>query len=246
VEEKSRYETRRVPVRSLDSLLSAGEIPAPDFLKVDVEGFEKYVFLGAARCLSERLLGIETETNFNASPDYPNTHIGLVQESIVPHGFQMFDLNFDRAPRATFERARAARGLQRLAFQQTSRPGTFNVLFCRDLVAEADGRRFPVPQRLPRNADEIIKAMVIFELYRLTDIAFDTATRLSADLGSRLDVDKACSLLLESGRSVVSAEGFEETLVSEADLRRRIYLMRTSPSWRITAPLRWLKRRLAD
>jgi hypothetical protein len=68
---------------------------------------------------------------------------------------------------------------------------------------------------------------------------------LSAELGTRLDVDQACSLLLESGRSVVSAaEGSEETLASEADLRRTIYQMRTSPSWRITAPLRWLKRRL--
>jgi len=242
---KGRYETRRVPVRSLDSLLTAGEIPAPDFLKVDVEGSEKQVLHGAARCLSERLLGIETETNFNASPDYPNTHIGLVQECIVPHGFQMFDLNFHRAPRASFENAQQARGLRRLAYHQTSRPSSFNVLFCRDLAAEAAGLQFPVATRSPRNADEIIKAMVILELYRLTDVAFDTARRLAGDLGTRLDVDKACSLLVESGRSVAStAESFEEALASEADLRRKIYEMRSSPSWRLTAPLRWLKRRL--
>jgi hypothetical protein len=135
--------------------------------------------------------------------------------------------------------------LRRLAYHQTSRPATFNVLFCRDLGAEAEGLRFPVVTRTPRNADEIIKAMVILELYRLTDVAFDTAARLSGELGRRLDVDKACSLLLESGRSVASAaEGFEEALASEADLRRKIYEMRSSSSWRLTAPLRWLKRRL--
>src|SRR5262249_48311246 len=244
---KGRYETRRVPVRSLDSLLTAGEIPAPDFLKVDVEGSEKDVFHGAARCLSERLLGIETETNFNASPDYPNTHIGLVQDCIVPHGFQMFDLKFHRAPRVSFEDAQKAHGLRRLAYHQTSRPSTFNVLFCRDLAAETEGLQFPVAPRSPRNADEIIKAIVILELYRLTDVAFDTAKRLAGEVGSRLDVDKACGLLLESGRPVASAaDSFEEALASEADLRRKIYEMRNSPSWRLTAPLRWLKRRLAQ
>src|SRR5262245_54108853 len=234
---KRRYETRRVPVRSLDSLLAGGEIPAPDFLKVDVEGSEKHVFYGAARCLSERLLGIETETNFNASPDYPNTHIGLVQDCIVPHGFQMFDVNFHRAPRASFEDGQKAHGLRRLAHHQTSRPATFNVLFCRDLAAEAEGLQFPVATRAPRNADEIVKAMIILELYRLTDVAFDTAKRLSGELEKRFDVDEACRLLLESGRSVASAaESFEETLASEGDLRRKIYEMRGSLSWRLTAP----------
>jgi FkbM family methyltransferase len=265
------YEARRVPVRSLDSLLAAGEIEAPDFLKVDVEGFEKYVFLGASRCLSERLLAIETETNFNASPAYPDTHFGFLQQCVMPHGFLLFDLNFDRPPRATFDNALSARGLPQLPEQQVSRPGTVNVLFCRDLIAEAGGVQFAMPTRAPRSADEIIKAMIICELHRLNDVAFDMSVRFSAELASRFDVEKAGSLLLESGRageriSVAALQRrIDELAAMNSDLQRKadelaatdtelrgsiadlqgsIAELKESTSWKVTAPLRWLKDRL--
>jgi FkbM family methyltransferase len=264
------YEARRVPVRSLDSLLAAGEIEAPDFLKVDVEGFEKYVFLGASRCLSERLLAIETETNFNASPPYPDTHFGFLQQCVLPHGFLLSDLNFDRPPRATFGNALRARGLPQLPEQQVSRPGTVNVLFCRDLIAEAGGVQFGMPQRAPRSADEIIKAMIICELHRLNDVAFDISSRFSAELASRLDVEKAGSLLLESGRAGERLSVAElqqqigELTAMKADLQRKvddlqrkvddlaqtgaelrglIAELKGSTSWKVTTPMRWLKDR---
>lgn len=40
-----------VPVRPLDAAVAAGELPAPDVLKVDVEGAEALVLRGAARLL---------------------------------------------------------------------------------------------------------------------------------------------------------------------------------------------------
>src|SRR5262245_19420628 len=62
-----RNELRRVPVRRLDSLLEAGEIAAPDFLKIDVEGAEEQVLLGATRLLATPLLGLELETSLSVS-----------------------------------------------------------------------------------------------------------------------------------------------------------------------------------
>jgi len=47
-------EERPVRFRSLDSLIAAGEVPAPDLLKIDVEGFEVEVLQGMAGLL-ERL-----------------------------------------------------------------------------------------------------------------------------------------------------------------------------------------------
>lgn len=43
-----------VPTETLDDFCSAERIEQIDFLKVDVEGFEKFVFLGAERALRER------------------------------------------------------------------------------------------------------------------------------------------------------------------------------------------------
>jgi hypothetical protein len=65
-----------IPIRRLDSLLAEGVIPTADFIKVDVEGFEKDVLLGARELLRAGVLGLEIETNFGVSPTYPKSHFG--------------------------------------------------------------------------------------------------------------------------------------------------------------------------
>jgi FkbM family methyltransferase len=44
--------TLHVPVRSLDSLADAGEIPPPDFIKMDIEGAEADALIGGKRLLA--------------------------------------------------------------------------------------------------------------------------------------------------------------------------------------------------
>lgn len=46
-----RIQTRRVPIRRLDTLMSNGVVPRGDFLKIDCEGFEPAVLKGAGRFL---------------------------------------------------------------------------------------------------------------------------------------------------------------------------------------------------
>ena len=93
-------EPRAVPVRKLDTLLREGVIPKADFLKVDVEGFERDVFFGAEELLAAGVLGVESETNLSTTPIYPNTHFTLIQDVLLQHGMFAFDLNFNRVPRA--------------------------------------------------------------------------------------------------------------------------------------------------
>jgi FkbM family methyltransferase len=261
------FEARMVPVRSLDSLLASGTIPAPNFLKVDVEGYEKFVFLGAKECLSRDLLGIEFETSFNVGPDYPNSHLGTLQELLIPRGFLLFDLNFDRVPRASFRNARQSSGLTPASY---GRPATVNALFCRDLILDAGGELFGVPARMP-SLDEIIKIMIIYELHGLNDIAFDTATRFSSELGQRLDIERAKRLLLgdlEELASVLQAENAKlsnqnaalEARAFQAERKlsnqnaalearafqaeRTVQDMLASTSWRIASPLRAIRKLL--
>lgn len=189
---------RTVPVRRLDTLLSEGKIPKADFLKMDVEGFEKRVLLGAREFLASGLLGIETETNFNTSTEYPKSHLGTMQELVLAHNFLVFDINFNRIPRATFQQALRKAGRRPVTDQRSvGRPATLNVLFCRDFIAEADHPAdFQAVVSAP-SVDQIIKMLVIYELHGLNDIAVDTAERFRSTLLSRLDVDKAIGLLAD-------------------------------------------------
>jgi FkbM family methyltransferase len=188
-------QSRTVPVRRLDTLFGQGVIPKADFIKIDVEGFEKGVLEGAAELLAAGFLGVESESHFSTSAAYPNTHFGLIQNVMLQHGMLVFDINFNRVPRAACQEARRRRNLPPLPLQEAGKPATLNVLFCRDLTAERDGSLY-YPKLPPKpSVDQILKTMSIYELHGLNDIAVDTAIKFSSELGQRLDVERAVDLL---------------------------------------------------
>src|SRR5262249_233600 len=98
-------QVRTVPLRRWDSLLDGGVIRIGDFVKIDVEGFEKDVLLGAAELLRAGVLGLEAETNFGVSPAYPKSHFGTLAELALESHLLVFDIAFNRIPRESFQRA---------------------------------------------------------------------------------------------------------------------------------------------
>lgn len=240
------YERTRVPIRSLDSLVAGGEIPPPDFLKVDVEGFEIAVFRGAAQCISSRVLGLEFETSMNVGPEYPHTHFGTLQEALLPEGFRLFDIAFDRATRATFQEACRRERRPVPAEGELGRPGTFNVFFCQDVIGETDEHQIHKRSRPRETVDQILKQIIIFELYGLVDVAFDTLCRFSDELQSRIDPELGRRLLLaSSGRYAWSPETLtaEITHLGKGRNARLLWCARTllaATSW--AAPIRAIKR----
>ena len=226
-------EPRQVVIRRLDSLLAEGLIPQADFIKIDVEGFEKEVLLGARELLSGGVLGLHTETNFGVSPQYPKSHFATLAELALDQHLLVFDVAFDRIPRATFQRALVDKGMKPISENYlVGRPATVDVLFCRDLIDEVDQPdNYQTPCR-PLGLDQLIKAIIIYELHGLNDVALDTVKRFAERLGERLDVDRAVRLL-----AVPDCRGHDILW----NLRKCIEAYEQSTSWRITAPLRWAK-----
>lgn len=228
-------QVRNVTVRRLDTLLAAGQIPKGDFLKVDVEGFEKDVFLGARQFLESGVLGIETETSFSVSPAYPKSHLGTLCELLLQHHFRVFDIGYDRIVRASFRRALATMGYTAMP-EHLGRPATLNVLLCRDPIEETDQPQNYPTRAKPLDVDQLIKMMIIFELHGLNDVAVDIAERFAEQLKSRLDAEAAIRhLATPYCRPEANA------------LFQRINDMERSTSWRITFPMRavrtWISRR---
>ena len=266
-ETERREQPRKVQVRRLDTLLKQGIVANPDFLKTDVEGFEKEVFLGAPELLRS-VLGIETETNFGVSPTYPKSHFGTLQEILLGHHLLVFDLNFNRVARASFQRALMRKGLHAVTDQKSAgKPATLNVLFCRDLIDEIDQPGNYIGPCEPFNVDQLIKMMIVYELHGLNDIALDSADRFKDRLSGRLDVDKAIDLLADpycmtpGGAPAATAgddtsgalqaanaalkQRIRELEASSSVLERHIHDLESSTSWQATAPLRALRKALA-
>jgi FkbM family methyltransferase len=201
---KSRFDAvpeqqaRNVAVRRLDTLFQQGVIPRADFLKVDVEGFEKDVFLGASELLAVGVLGVETESNFGISPTYPKGHFATLHDMLLDHQLLVFDIGFNRIPRASFQRALARVGRRPVSHTDwVGKPATLDVLFCRDPIDEVDHpENYFAPCR-PFSLDQLIKMTIIYELHGLNDIAVDMVERFAEHLGARLDVDRAIWLLAD-------------------------------------------------
>ncbi|HEY7243231.1 MAG TPA: FkbM family methyltransferase [Xanthobacteraceae bacterium] len=227
-----RQERRMVPIRRLDTLLAQGSIPPADYVKIDVEGFEKEALLGARELLRGGVLAIQTETSFGVSPSYPKSHFAEVAEIALANHLLVFDLAFNRIPRASFQRALVRKGLEPVAEQDAvGRPATVDVLFARDLIEEVDHANHY--QSLPPavSISQLLKLMIICELHGLNDVALDTAERFADRLGGRLDLDRVFRLLADP-----NCRG---DIADRLRAQKRAY--EESTSWRITAPLRWTR-----
>ncbi len=188
---------RRVPIARLDTLYANGAVPRADFIKLDCEGFEPEVLKGARRFLAESpILGADMETSFNVSPILKDTHFWASYEPLLRRSLLVFDLRFNRVPRASYaERVRTARsGVAMVG--GTHRPATCNFLFARDLVQERDSPDSFAQPPAPPSADEVLKTAVVLELYGLVDCAYDLLLAFEATLADRLDVRRATEILV--------------------------------------------------
>jgi FkbM family methyltransferase len=193
------------PIRRLDTLFTAGELPAADYIKTDCESFDPEVLRGARRYLAQsNILSLTVETDFSISDTYPRTPFVEISDIAVEHRLIVFDINAVRHPRPAYVAARerhpwpAADPLHDYPYLDVGQPRTYDFLFCRDFVLEQKkpGIFADVPDAVTRpTTDKLIKAMINFELHGLMDCAVEIADYFRTQLAERLDVDTAIELL---------------------------------------------------
>jgi FkbM family methyltransferase len=196
---------RVVPIRRLDTLFQAGELPAADYIKTDCESFDPEVLRGARRYLAQsNILSLTVETDFSISATYPRTPFVAINDIAVEHRLIVFDINAVRHARPAYLTARerhpwpAADPLHDYPDLDVGQPRTYDFLFCRDFVLEQKqpGIFADLPDAVTHpTTDKLIKAMINFELHGLMDCAVDIAAHFRTQLAERLDVDTAIELL---------------------------------------------------
>src|SRR5947208_6533731 len=88
---------RTVEIRKLDTLFAAGEIPLADYIKIDTEGFEQDVLCGARTYLARsNILCVTAETNFRVTPDFHRTQFPIINDIVLDHRLQLFDISYWR------------------------------------------------------------------------------------------------------------------------------------------------------
>ncbi len=198
---------RTVQIRKLDTLFAAGELPLADYIKMDTEGFEQEVLRGARTYLARsNILCVTAETSFTVTNDFHRTQYPLINDIVLDHRLQLFDISYWRYARPSYLAAKAKHPWRTIdpmhewPDMDIGQPASVDAMFCRDFVMEdMSPERFG---RLPDavlepTVDKLIKSQINFELHGLMDCAVDIAHHFRERLASRLDVDHAIKLLTE-------------------------------------------------
>lgn len=171
----------RPTIRKLDTLMAQGLFSGIDHIKLDCEGFEIEILRGAKEFLAQNsLFAIETESNLKLHPWHAPCHFSEFYHEVGPRGFDVYDITFYRDTRAPLAGGYPNRG----------RPDTFDFLFLRGVGVNDD-----LSAHTP---DQLIKRIIVAELYAQQDIGADILQRSAATLSARLNVDEGLRLLASS------------------------------------------------
>jgi FkbM family methyltransferase len=81
---------RQVPVFSLDHLIGSGEMPVPDLVKIDVQGYEMEVLQGSMRCFGKTDMFIVETSLFHPLGNRPTFY--RVLELMEAYGYAVYDM----------------------------------------------------------------------------------------------------------------------------------------------------------
>jgi FkbM family methyltransferase len=158
----TRYSSRTI---ALDEYFAEPDRPQPDFLKIDTDGDDFAVLLGAAHMIDRgALLGVSIEVQFHgAVHEYANT-FSNIDRFLRLRGFSLFDLSTVRYSRAALPAPFASRILAHTVSGQVN---CGKAVYFRDLGHHMYERTFGIVPAKER----LLKLCCLFVLYGLDDCA---------------------------------------------------------------------------
>ena len=185
----------RVQVTTLDKALERFGVHSVDFIKLDVEGAELDVLVGAERFMeSSSLLGILPEIRFqeeiNGSPIFWE-----MDAHVRKFGFRLFNMRFTRQSRRALPYPgladyRMPDGTKFYAYTKHGQIMDGDALYFRDLMIRANK-----PIAAAAKPAAILKAAAFFEIYCLNDCAAELLIEYRDRLTGLVDCDHLLDLL---------------------------------------------------
>lgn len=242
----------RIHVTTLEEALSRFGVKSVDFIKLDVEGAELDVLLGAERFMHDtNLLGLLSEIRFqeeiNGSPVFWE-----LDAHVRKFGFRLFNMHFTRQSRHALPYPGLAdtRGPNGEKFYSYTKHGQImdgDALYFRDLLIDANSAI-----AASTGPTQILKAAALFEIYCLNDCAAELILAHRSRLNHLVDCDLLLDMLTTpmrrktTGYRAYLAEYFRTdsaVLVEAEPVRIRGLVKAILPSWALAALRKVLRRR---
>lgn len=178
---------------TLDELIGGGEIPSPDFIKIDVEGYEAECLEHASLCFQNGLLGLFTEVIIGPIKR-PDTFV-RIDSLCRKYGLHLYEIytGHSRTPRATLQKKFTFKNSIVVEHSQNfGQRLAIDCLYLRDPIYDY----FNESSLFKWTDENIIKMLLIYECYSLHDCALELLEFYAEHFQTNLPVETLKNLLI--------------------------------------------------
>jgi len=254
----------RIEATTLDAALREFGVREVDFIKLDAEGAELDILRGGARVLdASPALGVLSEIRYqeeiNGSPAFGDFDCYLRKTGLRLYGLRALNQSRVALPYPSLEDYRLPSGERFFAYTTRGQIQDGDAIYFRDFLIDANSAAFEAA-----SAAKILKLAVLYEIYCLNDCAAELILAAREKLAPIVDCERLLDLLASgiAGRELGYRDYVQQYFKARSELEwhssahgrapdRDIEQMRgelasiyNSTSWRVTRPLRALKRLL--
>jgi FkbM family methyltransferase len=185
-----------LPVKTVtvDDLVSSQEIPLPDFIKIDTEGYEAECLENSTFCFENGLLGLYTEIWLGSLKNNADS-LCRIDQLCRKYGLHLYQIYTDhsRTPRATLQKKFTFKNSIVVEHSQDfGQRLAIDCLYLRDPIYDY----FNESLLFKWTDENIIKMLLIYECYSLHDCALELLEFYAEHFQTSLPVDNLKNLLI--------------------------------------------------